>query len=213
MKVKALMDTKFIKVYPEDTVEVVSKIMHNRKKFSTPIIDRSDKLVGWVNSIDLLIVDDKKTLIKDVMHNLDTIIVLNKEEPAKNAVLKIVKHKVVSIPVLTDDGTLVGLVRNCDITKTLAKMYDIPVYKIFKSLNSELKGISWDELMDSAAIVTKQITGENITGKEYESRIKKSTFGQAIWSCGGLERFFTGLIKIGEIAVARKVSHKSIVRK
>jgi len=33
-----------------------------------------------------------------------------------------------------------------------------------------------------------------------------TTFGQALWACGGLEKFFAGLIKIGEIVIARKIA-------
>ncbi|MBM4241323.1 MAG: CBS domain-containing protein, partial [Euryarchaeota archaeon] len=44
------------------------------------------------------------------------------------------------------------------------------------------------------------------TAEEYERRIKKSTFGEAIWATGGLEKFFVGLIDIGELVIARKVA-------
>jgi hypothetical protein len=170
-------------------------------------------MVGWTTAIDLMIVSDKNIPIKDIMSPIEDVIVVNKNEPAREAVTKIVEYKVISIPVLNDEGRVVGIVRNCDITKTLSKLYDIPVHSIFKSLMGELKGISWEELMNAAAIVTKQTTGEKITGEEYEKRRKGSTFGQAIWACGGLEKFFTGLIKIGEVALARKVSCKNVIKK
>jgi len=213
MKVKSLMDTKFVKIYPDFTVQTVIDLMYKYKKFSTPIIDNDHKMVGWTTAIDLMVVQDKNIPIKDIMSPIEDVIVVNKNEPAREAVTKIVEYKVISIPVLNDEGQLVGIVRNCDITKTLSKLYDIPVYGIFKSLMGELKGISWEELMNAAAIVTKQTTGETITGEDYERRIKDSTFGQAIWACGGLEKFFTGLIKIGEVALARKVSCKNVIKK
>lgn len=213
MKVKSLMDTKFLKIFPETTIQQTAELMHRTKRFSTPVIDRDEKLVGWVNSIDIMVINDKNKPVSSIMSPVEDIIMLNMNEPAREAVKKIVEYKVVSIPVITNEGKLVGLVRNCDITKTLSKMYDIPVYNIFKSLMGELKGISWEELMNASAIVTKQTTGEEITGQEYERRIKDSTFGQAIWACGGLEKFFTGIIKIGEVALARKVSCKNVIKK
>ena len=73
-------------------------------------------------------------------------------------------------------------------------------------MESELKGVSWDELMEAAALVTKRETGERIKAKDYEERIKNSTFGEAIWATGGLEKFFVGLIAIGELVIARKVA-------
>ncbi|AEF97162.1 CBS domain-containing protein [Methanotorris igneus] len=210
MKVKELMDTNFLKVYPDYTVEEVAKLMHEKNRYSAPVVDEHDKLVGWVNAIDLLILndEDKKKEIKEFMHDVDKVIVLNENDEAREAVIKIVKYKVVSIPVVNNEGKVVGIVRNCDITKTLAKLYDIPVYKLFKTLQEQLRGITWEELMEAAAIVTKQTTGEEITPEEYERRIKNATFGKAIWACGGLEKFFAGLIRIGEVALARKVAKK-----
>ncbi len=71
---------------------------------------------------------------------------------------------------------------------------------------SELKGVTWEELMEASAIVTKRETGKRVTAKEYEQRIKNSTFGEAIWATGGLEKFFVGFIAIGELVIARKVA-------
>ena len=109
---------------------------------------------------------------------------------------------------LNNERNVIGMVRNCDITKTLAKLYDIPLDSLFNTLQKELKGITWEELMDASTVITKQTTNEEITAKEYEKRLKNTTFGQAIWACGGLEKFFAGLIKIGEVAIARKIARR-----
>lgn len=208
MKVKDLMDKNFLRIYPEYDCKTVAELMYNKKRYSAAVVDKSDKLVGWVMSIDLAILDDKSIPITEIMHPKESVIYVREDDPAKDAVIKMVKYKVVSIPVLNSQDIVVGMVRHCDITKTLAKLYDIPVYKLFKALQKELKGISWEELMEAAAIVTKKTTGEDITPEMYEKRIKNTTFGQAIWACGGLEKFFVGLIKIGEIAIARKIGKK-----
>ena len=41
--------------------------------------------------------------------------------------------------------------------------------------------------------------------EEYEKNIENATFGEAIWATGGLEKFFAGLISVGELVIARKV--------
>ena len=99
-----------------------------------------------------------------------------------------------------------GVVRTFDIVKTLSKLYEIKVYKLFDAMERELKGVSWEELMEAAAIVTTRETGKRVTAQEYEQRIKDATFGEAIWATGGLENFFVGLISIGELVIARKVA-------
>ena len=78
--------------------------------------------------------------------------------------------------------------------------------KIFEAVVNELKGVTWEELMEASAIITKRETGKPVTAKEYEQRIKNSTFGEAIWATGGLEKFFVGFIAIGELVIARKVA-------
>ena len=72
-------------------------------------------------------------------------------------------------------------------------------------MQNQLHGISWDELMSASALVSSKTTGNKITAKEYEENIEKATFGEAIWATGGLEKFFAGLISVGELVVARKV--------
>jgi CBS domain-containing protein len=208
MKVKNLMDTNILKIYPDFTAKKTIELMYKRKRFSTAVLDDEDRLIGWIMSLDLAILDDKNVLIKDIMHPVDKIITLHENDPARDAVVKIVKYKVISIPVLNNERNVIGMVRNCDITKTLAKLYDIPLDSLFNTLQKELKGITWEELMDASTVITKQTTNEEITAEEYEKRLKNTTFGQAIWSCGGLEKFFAGLIKIGEVAIARKIARR-----
>jgi hypothetical protein len=54
-------------------------------------------------------------------------------------------------------------------------------------------------------LVSKKTTGKKISAEEYEANIMNSTFGEAIWATGGLEKFFAGLISVGELVIARRV--------
>jgi hypothetical protein len=74
-------------------------------------------------------------------------------------------------------------------------------------MENEIKGITWDELMEASAIVTRRRTGKKVTAEQYENNIHNATFGEAIWATGGLEKFFVGLIAIGELVLARKVGN------
>ncbi|ENN96801.1 putative signal transduction protein [Methanocaldococcus villosus KIN24-T80] len=207
MKVKQLMSKDFVKIYEDYPIEKVIKLLKEHKKFSAPVLDEEDRLLGWITTIDLLGVTEFKKSIKEIMLPKEEVIIAYEDEEAREVVLKFVKYKVVSIPVLSRDDRVVGIVRNCDIVKTLAKLYEIPVYNIFKKLHEHLD-IDWNELMEAAAIVTKKMSGEDITPEDYEKRIKNTTFGKAIWACGGLENFFVGLIEIGMVALARRLAKK-----
>lgn len=207
MKVKEIMDKEFIVVSGDQDIDEVSIMMENRKKFTTPVVDQDKRLVGWITSLDVTRgLREGKKKVTDIMHSKDDIVHVHENNPARLAVLEASHHKVVSIPVLDDEGVVVGVIRTFDIVETLSKLYEIKVYKIFKAMEEELKGVSWQELMEASAIVTRRSTGERVTAEEYEQRIKDSTFGEALWATGGLEKFFVGLIAIGELVIARKVA-------
>ncbi len=207
MKVKEMMDKEYIYVSPDQNVVEVSLIMEKTKKFTTPVVDSEKKLIGWITSLEIAkALREGKKKVSDVMRPKDEIVNVHENDPARLAVLETTKHKVISIPVLNDDGVVVGVVRTFDIVETLSQLYDIKVYKIFEAMAGELKGVSWDELMEASAIVTRRRTGQRITPEDYEKNIRDATFGEAIWATGGLEKFFVGLIAIGELVIARKVA-------
>ena len=207
MKVKEMMDKEYIYVSPDQDVVEVSLIMEKTKKFTTPVVDSEKKLIGWITSLEIAkALREGKKKVSDVMRPKEEIVNVHENDPARLAVLETTKHKVISIPVLNDDDVVVGVVRTFDIVETLSQLYEIKVYKIFEAMAGELKGVSWDELMEASAIVTKRRTGQRITPEEYEKNIRDATFGEAIWATGGLEKFFVGLIAIGELVIARKVA-------
>jgi len=207
MKVKEIMDKNFIAVSPDMSIVEASIKMESHKKFTTPVLDNKKRLIGWITSLDVTRgLRDNHAKVSEIMHSKDDIVHVHENDAARIAVLAASKHKVVSIPVLDRDDKVVGVIRTFDIVETLSKLYEIKVSKIFEAMVLELKGVTWDELMEASAIVTKRETGKRVTAKDYEQRIKNSTFGEAIWATGGLEKFFVGLIAIGELVIARKVA-------
>ncbi len=207
MRVKEIMDKNFIGVAPDMGLDQASLKMEEHRKFATPVLDDDKRLVGWITALDVTkgFREGKKT-VYDIMHHRSDVIYVHENDTARLAVLKASKYKVVSIPVLNNEGVVVGVIRTSDIVETLSHLYEIKVSKIFEAMDRELKGVSWDELMEASAIVTRRSTGKRVTAKDYEQRIKNSTFGEAIWATGGLEKFFVGLIAIGELVIARKVA-------
>jgi hypothetical protein len=87
----------------------------------------------------------------------------------------------------------------------LSELYDIKVVKLYKAMQNQLRGVTWEELMAASALVSKKTTGKKISAEEYEANIMNSTFGEAIWATGGLEKFFAGLISVVELVIARRV--------
>ncbi|WP_297981594.1 CBS domain-containing protein [uncultured Methanobrevibacter sp.] len=206
MKAKEMMDEAFIFVSKDDLIVDVSIKMEESRRFTAPVLDDSMKLVGWITSFNITKgLREGKSTIEDVMSPVSEIMFIGENEPARNIVIETSKNKLISIPIINDENQVIGVSRSVDIVDSMSALYDIKVKKIYEAMEEELRGITWEELMDASAKISTRTTGVKITPEEYERNIENATFGEAIWATGGLEKFFAGLISVGEIVIARKV--------
>ena len=206
MKAKELMDKNFVYLNCDDSVVEVSKVMEEIRRFTCPVVNDNKQLVGWITSFDITRgLREGNDKISEIMSGYEDISTVHEDDPARTAVILTANNKFVTVPVLNDDNQVVGMVRACDIVELLSELYDIKVVKLYKAMQNQLKGVTWEELMSASALVSKKTTGKKITHEQYEENIKDSTFGEAIWATGGLEKFFAGLISVGEMVIARRV--------
>ncbi len=206
MKAKEMMDKEFIYVYPEDTVSDVSIKMEESRRFTTPVVTKDLKLIGWLTSLDITKgLREGVNEVSEIMHPKEQIKYLHENDPSRLSVIETSNNKLISIPVLNEDEVVTGVIRSFDIVDTLSSLYDVKVSKLYEAMQEELKGVTWDELMEASAIISRRTTGKRIKPEDYERNIKNSTFGEAIWATGGLEKFFVGLIAVGELVIARKI--------
>lgn len=206
MKAKEMMDKEFVFVSKNDSIEDVSLKMEEYRRFTAPVLDENMKLEGWITSFNITQgLREGKKIIADVMSPVEEIMTINENEAARNVVIAASKNKLISIPIINDENQVIGVCRSVDVVDSMSSLYDIKVVKIYEAMEKELRGVTWDELMEASAKISTRTTGVKITAEEYEKNIQNSTFGEAIWATGGLEKFFAGLISVGEIVIARKV--------
>jgi CBS domain-containing protein len=206
MKAKEMMDKEFVFVSKNDSIEDVSIKMEEYRRFTAPVLDENMKLEGWITSFNITQgLREGKKIIADVMSTVEEIMTINENEAARNVVIAASKNKLISIPIINDENQVIGVCRSVDVVDSMSSLYDIKVVKIYEAMEKELRGVTWDELMEASAKISTRTTGVKITAEEYEKNIQNSTFGEAIWATGGLEKFFAGLISVGEIVIARKV--------
>ncbi len=206
MKAKELMDKSFVYLNCDDSVIDASKAMEEVRRFTCPVVNDKKQLVGWITSFDItrgLREGNKK--ISEIMSSAEEVSTVHENDPARKAVILTANNKFVTVPVVNDDNQVIGMVRACDIVELLSDLYDIKVESLYKAMQNQLNGVTWEELMSASALVSKKTTGKKISAEEYEANIMNSTFGEAIWATGGLEKFFAGLISVGEMVVARRV--------
>jgi len=206
MRAKELMDKNFVYLNSEDSVVEVSKVMEEIRRFTCPVVNDNKQLIGWVTSFDITRgLREGNDKISEIMSGYEEVSTVHENDPARKAVSLTANNKFVTVPVVNDENQIVGMVRACDIVELLSELYDIKVEKLYKAMQNQLKGVTWEELMAASALVSKKTTGVKITAEEYEANIVNATFGEAIWSTGGLEKFFAGLISVGEMVIARRV--------
>ncbi|KZX13359.1 CBS domain-containing protein [Methanobrevibacter oralis] len=206
MKAKELMDKDFVYISKNDKVVEVSEVMEDIRRFTCPVVNDDKQLIGWVTSFEITKgLREGNEKISEIMSSYEEITTIHEDAPARLAVIETANNKFVTLPVVNDDNQVIGIIRSCDIVKLLSTLYDIKVSKLYKAMQNQLKGVTWEELMDASALVSKKTTGVKVSPEEYEDTIMNSTFGEAIWATGGLEKFFAGLISVGELVTARKV--------
>lgn len=206
MKAKELMDKDFVYISKNDKVVEVSEVMEDIRRFTCPVVNDDKQLIGWVTSFEITKgLREGNEKISEIMSSYEEITTIHEDAPARLAVIETANNKFVTLPVVNDENQVIGIIRSCDIVKLLSTLYDIKVSKLYKAMQNQLKGVTWEELMDASALVSKKTTGVKVSPEEYEDTIMNSTFGEAIWATGGLEKFFAGLISVGELVTARKV--------
>lgn len=206
MRARELMDKDFAYLNCDDSIVEVSKVMEEIRRFTCPVVNDNKQLVGWVTSFDITRgLREGNEKISEIMSGYEEITTVHENDPARIAVILTANNKFVTVPVVNDDNQVIGMVRSCDIVKLLSELYDIKVSKLYEAMQHQLKGVTWEELMSASALVSKKTTGKKISPEDYEANIMNSTFGEAIWATGGLEKFFAGLISVGETVIARKV--------
>ena len=206
MRAKELMDKEFVYLNCDDNVIEVSKVMEEIRRFTCPVVNDNKQLVGWITSFDITRgLREGNEKISEIMSGYEEIATVHEMDPARKAVILTANNKFVTVPVVNDDNQVIGMIRACDIVELLSDLYDVKVYKLYEAMQHQLKGVTWDELMSASALVSKKTTGVKISAEEYEENIMNSTFGEAIWATGGLEKFFAGLISVGEMVIARRV--------
>ena len=206
MRAKELMDKNFVYLNTNDSIVEVSKVMEEIRRFTCPVVNDNKQLIGWITSFDITRgLREGNEKISEIMSGYEEIGTVHENDPARKTVILTANNKFVTVPVVNDDKQIIGMVRACDIVELVSELYDIKVSKLYEAMQNQLKGVTWDELMDASALVSQKTTGVKISPKDYEANIMNSTFGEAIWSTGGLEKFFAGLISVGEIVIARRV--------
>lgn len=100
----------------DQTVGDALKLMTENHIGGIPVVDTNKRLIGIVTNRDLRFIDNHNILVSEVMTKENLITVGVKTDiPQATEVLR--KHKIEKLPVVDENGKLVGLITYKDITK------------------------------------------------------------------------------------------------
>ncbi|MCR5025848.1 MAG: CBS domain-containing protein [Methanobrevibacter sp.] len=121
MLVKRVMSKKVVSVSVPGSREKVLDLMRKEKKAVLPVVKEDTKqLVGVVTRSDLINNPDEEQIAMLMSRNL---IVANPDEDVKDVAKRMIENDVRRIPVVNDDGDLVGIITSFDlVSQALTKL-------------------------------------------------------------------------------------------
>ncbi|HCT94265.1 MAG: IMP dehydrogenase [Bacteroidetes bacterium GWE2_39_28] len=169
-----------VTINKEGTVGDALFLMKENKIGGIPVVDQARRLIGIVTNRDLRFIDNMKTPISEVMTK-ENLVTAGRGTDLQQASLILKNHKIEKLPVIDENGILIGLLTYKDITK----IKDNP--QASKDLKGRLRvaaavGVSSDTLIkveklvsvDTDAIVVDTAHGHSVGVLETIKKIKKA---------------------------------------
>ena len=121
MLVKRVMSKKVVSVSVPGSREKVLDLMRKENKAVLPVIKEDNKkLVGVITRSDLINNPDEEQI---AMLMSRTLIVASSDEDVEDVASRMIEHDVRRVPVVNDDGELVGIITSFDIvSQALTKL-------------------------------------------------------------------------------------------
>jgi CBS domain-containing protein len=152
MKVKDIMTEDVIRVQPDTPVSTVARLFREKALSGLPVVDEEGELVGIVTEVDL-IARHARPHFPAYVQFLDSIIYLESTKRYEESMRRIlatavsdlmttpvqsvepemevqdlaafmVEHRVNPVPVVSEDGDLVGIVSHTDVLEMIERAQD-----------------------------------------------------------------------------------------
>ncbi|MBK9012723.1 MAG: CBS domain-containing protein [Saprospiraceae bacterium] len=119
-RISTIMTTKVVSVRPEDSLEEVKHLLFERHFHHLPVVDAEGKLVGIITSWDLIKSNKRfeeygDFKVQDLMTT--KVATLGPNDLIGAAAMVFLKHLFHGLPIIQDDGTLVGIITTHDLLK------------------------------------------------------------------------------------------------
>ncbi|MBI1224124.1 MAG: CBS domain-containing protein [Bacteroidetes bacterium] len=119
-RISTFMTPNVVTVHPDDTLEVVKKLLFEKHFHHLPVVDSNGKLKGIITSWDLIKSNKRfeeygDYKVADLMTT--NVATLGPNDLLGAAAMVFLKHLFHGLPIVGDDGTLLGIITTHDILK------------------------------------------------------------------------------------------------
>jgi CBS domain-containing protein len=175
-KVKEYMTEDVVTVSPEDTVgDVIEIMMEGEGHSGFPVVDEAadevnGEIRGFVTAKRLLGRDEQRR-VGDVMAT--NLIVAEPDMKVNDAARVILRSGIQKLPVVDDDGMLVGIISNSDVIRSqIERATPGKVWKLMRTLESihetELREERREVNIDELVPTQDKIYADELDGRSYE---------------------------------------------
>lgn len=109
-----------ITVTPEQSLASVKALVEKHGFSGFPAIDKEEKVVGIITNRDIRYENDNTKKVKEMMTDLDHLVIAPEGISLEDAKKILHAHRIEKLPIITEEGTLVGIVTVKDIEKSIA---------------------------------------------------------------------------------------------
>ncbi len=119
-KIRELMTENPRTVSPDDTIQNAAKIMRDEDTGVVPITERDKTVAGVITDRDIAIRAvaegrDGSTSVRDIASK--DIVTIDPQQDLDEALQLMAKHQIRRLPVVEEDGRLVGIVSQADVAR------------------------------------------------------------------------------------------------
>ena len=151
--VRDVMSTHVIAAHASATYKELSAMLHYQRVSAFPVVDEDNKVIGIVSETDLLAKEALEGTVPDTLASMPhqrersrvagltaaelmtkTVVTIGPDEPVSHAARLMYSKRIKRLPVIGDDGTLIGIVSRSDVLSVYSK----PDAVIREQVSSEL---------------------------------------------------------------------------
>ncbi|MFW5929092.1 MAG: CBS domain-containing ParB/RepB/Spo0J family partition protein [Halobacteriota archaeon] len=175
-RVREYMTRDVVTVSVDATVsDVIKKVMENRGHSGFPV-EEDGELRGFVSANDLLGKEEDDSIEEFMATNL---VVAEPEMKVDDAARVILRSGIQKLPVVDEDGTIVGIISNSDVIRSqIERVTPSKVWKLMKTLET-IHDVEVEEERRTVPIAELTPTQDRVYADELDGRIYELERGLA----------------------------------